>query len=370
MKNLFLSIFLLSNSLFLFSQEEFEYRIEGTFPETVTSTYVYLIQTWPELEQNTLILSDSALIENGKFIMQGTSRNNGYVYTLSPEDSSYGGLVVLEPGTIHFTYKDYKTAGISYARGTRLNDWVTDSLNVPSVELMEFAMNNLSDITTKSPEEQQQIFEQQRPIAKRYIDNLISFIEKNAKLPIGEYYFIILQQVLRKEDKERILPLMSDEAQMKCLEINSKIQANYVKEGETYRPFTAKKIDESSFVLSEVIGEHELTLLNFWASWCRPCLKKIPYLKELQEKYGEKGLNIVGVSIDENEMFWRKAVEKNEMNWIQVIDNAEASQRASILYGVDRIPANVLVDKDGQIVGVNLSEEELSAKVESILKMD
>ena len=99
-------------------------------------------------------------------------------------------------------------------------------------------------------------------------------------------------------------------------------------------------------------------LLDFWASWCMLCLKEIPKMKEVYKKYNEKGLTIIGISLDRVKDSWSEAIRKNNLNvWPQILSSEtnekdEKENNLSYLYNCDAIPFYVLIDKEGKIVSV------------------
>ncbi|MBP9984636.1 MAG: TlpA family protein disulfide reductase, partial [Prevotella sp.] len=109
----------------------------------------------------------------------------------------------------------------------------------------------------------------------------------------------------------------------------------------------------------------KIFLVDFWASWCVPCRKEIPNLKNIYAANSKKGLEIISVSIDKNEAAWKKALEKEKLPWPNGIDKSGVDD----LYHVQAIPAIFIVDAvSGKVIGENLRGEELAAKVTDLLK--
>ena len=121
--------------------------------------------------------------------------------------------------------------------------------------------------------------------------------------------------------------------------------------------------------LSDYAGKKKVVLLDFWASWCEPCRRSIPGLKELYAKYAPMGFEIVSVSVDTNHTSWMEAVEEEGMTWPQLIDssNGDANSPAT-KYAVMAIPSTFLIDSDGTIIARNLVEDELAEALEDIFK--
>lgn len=116
--------------------------------------------------------------------------------------------------------------------------------------------------------------------------------------------------------------------------------------------------------LAGVCKENKYVLIDFWASWCRPCRASIPGLKKIYEKHGGKGFEILSVSIDKDEAPWLKAVEKEAMPWINIRD-----VKATIAdqYHVSAVPTLFVIDSKGNLVAENLHGEELAAKIDELM---
>lgn len=144
-------------------------------------------------------------------------------------------------------------------------------------------------------------------------------------------------------------------------------EISILSQGAPYTDFTEKSLSGELCTLSTVVPQKKLVLLDFWASWCRPCIQEMPLLSELYAQYKDKGLEIVGISLDEQEPAWKKAVETNEMSWIQLICNNKNPENVAKRYKVRSIPFTVLIDNTGTIVAINLRGEQLKEKIKKIL---
>lgn len=137
--------------------------------------------------------------------------------------------------------------------------------------------------------------------------------------------------------------------------------------GSEYVEISLPDKDGKTLSLSSYIGEGKYVLLDFWASWCNPCMNEVPYLLEAYNAYKDKGFTIFGVSLDRTADAWVKAMTDNKMDWANVSMINDEEKKASADYAVQTIPANFLIGPDGKIIAKNLRGEELQAKIAELL---
>jgi thiol-disulfide isomerase/thioredoxin len=131
--------------------------------------------------------------------------------------------------------------------------------------------------------------------------------------------------------------------------------------------FTLLQPNGNPLKLSSTRGKY--VLIDFWASWCAPCRKAIPHLKELYAKYQPKGLEIISLSADQYDTSWKKALEQEKMPWLQVCDDFPVKFSPSVvgsMYEVRFLPFYVLVDKEGKILVYSGTKKDVAQKLEQL----
>src|SRR5690606_18084939 len=121
-----------------------------------------------------------------------------------------------------------------------------------------------------------------------------------------------------------------------------------------------------SISLSSFKGK--VVLLDFWASWCGPCRTANRHLAKLYKKHQENGFEIFGVSLDEEEKSWQKAVTKDKITWPQVIDPGGWRAKTAEKWNLMAIPTNYLIDQNGIVVGIDLLPADLDKALTQLLK--
>ena len=135
--------------------------------------------------------------------------------------------------------------------------------------------------------------------------------------------------------------------------------------------FSRTDISGKTIRLSDHYKENYI-LIDFWASWCKPCLAGIPQVRKINDRYKGKGLEIIGISLDDDTSKWINAIEKHNLDWLHILSKVDSDffpDDISDNYGIESIPVYFLVDTQGNILSQwnHLGEEQL-IELDNLLK--
>ncbi len=135
--------------------------------------------------------------------------------------------------------------------------------------------------------------------------------------------------------------------------------------GKPAPEFTQNDTKGKPVTLSSFRGQY--VLIDFWASWCGPCRAENPAVVKAWRTWHSKGFAILGISLDDNKDKWLGAIKKDGLDWTQVSDLKSWQNSVAALYGVQGIPMNFLLDKDGNIIAKGLRGDELEKKLAELV---
>jgi Peroxiredoxin len=151
---------------------------------------------------------------------------------------------------------------------------------------------------------------------------------------------------------------------VKKQEESKKIQRALVK-GTKFPDFDEKDVAGKHLSVADYKGK--IVLIDFWATWCPPCVGELPNVVKTYEKHHEKGFEIIGISLDQDETKLKNFTKDRKMTWQQYFDGKGWGNKLAGKYGVQSIPATFLLDRDGKIIEKDLRGEALEQAVASAL---
>lgn len=349
------------------------YNITGTFKnKNLDSVEVYLAKL--NDAQNDFVKIDTTKIINGKFSFKGNVSDTASVRFImingNTEDLQNPVLFVMEPGNINIVWDT-----LASVSGTKLNDEYQAYINKrrpiekKMVQLIEEYQKTMVQKNGQiTPAELQSFEARQEPIRKEMSETSFDYVKSMMNTPIGEFMFLSICQSLEDDQMKELLTMLTPE-----MEKNNNIQqikkffdqSENIAEGKDYVDFKALNPNGQEVSLKDYVGKSKYVLVDFWATWCGPCMKELPNLKKIYSEYNKKGLEIVGVSLDEDKDSWLKTIKAENMSWPQVIDSNESASKS---YLVESIPYTILIDKEGKIIAKGLTGAELENKLKELFK--
>ena len=323
-----------------------------------------------------MIPVDTTRIKDGKFTFKGKTKEP-LMHQIQIEGVNIETFyVITETGEIDITI-DKDSVQKTKVGGTYNNDEMqsfTEKRNEFQAKIKEFEYKNQSKLAVAQNNNDEKTIKQlQADYAvlqnnmkdyvmkyigdhpKSYISSLLiysmfaDFEPDTAK--IQKYYDGLDQSLKDHSEGKKIL---------KKLKETKKVDV-----GKRAPDFSAKSPDGKVISLKESLGK--VTIIDFWASWCKPCRMENPNVVALYNEFHSKGLNIVGVSLDKDLNKWKEAIAKDGITWTQVSNLKEWKEPIALLYNVNSIPKTFVVNKYGIVVAKDLTGKELKDKVTELL---
>lgn len=286
---------------------------------------------------------DSTIVENGKAVFKGSVTTPVFARVIL--DGNRAGQFVLEEGDISFNPSNRMAAG------SPSNDALVSLMAEQQKLVAEY--RQLGD----TPEDEAKKKDIQQANTKLFADAL----KANAGNPLG--YYLFLQEsygydLPTFDAKLKEYPLFASSKRVQTLR-QGLINKEETSVGHKFKDFEIT-YDGKTSRLSDYVGRGKYTLVDFWASWCGPCIRETKVLKEIYEEYGPKGLDVLGVAVWDEPANTLKAIEQHQLPWPQIIN---AQTIPTDLYGIAGIPCIILFDPEGNIVSRDKQDDDLRADV-------
>jgi thiol-disulfide isomerase/thioredoxin len=339
-------LFLLLAAAVLWSCQNSNYTIKGTVADSdFEGENVYLQKS----TDDGLVTVETAMIENGAFAFTGEADADALRFVALSETPQQGVQdrvpVLLERGTTTITFGENITV-----KGTRLNT-LFDGFRLKQREL-----------TQKMRALNAEMEEERDKISAELQDLTYAFIKNNIGNELGKFAFRSSMNSFR-EDRQMELLALADErfkAEPRIARLIDRLEnVKNVAVGKQFIDFTMQDPAGNTVSLSDFVGKGNYVLVDFWASWCPPCRAKMPHMVKVYEQYKEKGLEIVGVSLDgqfgdeRDYNAWTAGIADMHLTWPQMSDLDFWRSPVVVSYAFSGIPHLILLDKDGTIIARN-----------------
>ena len=362
-------------------RKDAEYVINGNAEDVHNGIRVRLAQIDEKGQQ---VIKDSAIVMDNKFTIKGSVDEPG-IYFLSADGS---------PGNVVFMLENSDIT-IDFNKQIPMESKVTGSESNKSYEAFQNGMLQFKEeggaIMTKfrelgnepAPEQRDSIKnvmedlrERQRAYPLKFVQenndsyfslNLIQLESSRAGFNILKYQeaFESFPDYLKNSNRGQIVKQKLDEL-YKAYE-----KTAYLEIGKIAPNFESQTPDGKVVSLNDLKGK--VTIIDFWAAWCGPCRRENPNVVKVYEQYHDKGLEIIGVSLDgapnqkDPKKAWLDAIEKDGLEWHHVSSLMYFNDDVAKLYNIESIPATYILDKEGKIVAKNLRGFALERKVRQLI---
>lgn len=360
-------LILTAASITLIACQSKTYQIKGTVEDVADGDTLFLTT---DLQQG--IPRDTILVKDGKFELSGETDSTYFCLIYRKSDETTTTPLFVEPGTIKVLIS--KTPGASRVGGTYINDeWqrMNDSTMMIGKEINKIAEKLYAD-DKATQAEQEKAMGQIEQLNKRFSNIVVAATERNIQNELG--YFLLTmypEEIIPNSDRLRLIKMMSQEMQQRE-PIKQMIQlignAAKTEEGAIIEDFSMNTITGAPLNVMSEVKKNRITILDFWASWCGPCREEIPLMLDIYKTYKDKGLGIVGISLDEDDTAWKKATEQLGIPWPQMSDLKGWENMAAQTFNITSIPHTIVLDQNGKILRRGLRGEQLQQFVAEQLK--
>lgn len=309
---------------------------------------------------------DTLVVKNSEFSMTRKADSCEILsFWIRNANGYYQGFFFSEPGKITLNADDEKTT----IGGTPLNDQyqqISDSIYGFSdriAALYETGDPSSADVARKSEALQQEV--------KAYLQKKIT---ENAENQLGLFLTLSNSSLFAPEEMEQLIASLPEKTRNNpaIKSISSTIEQlkkNAV--GQPYTDFEMTTPEGNSIKISDIVSKNKITVLDFWASWCGPCMAEAPDMVRLYQKVHAQGVEFVGVSLDTDEKAWKKAIADKGLIWPQGSELKEwQHNNGAKLYTVEGIPYTVVLSQEGTILAKGLRAEQLEDFINATLKQN
>jgi len=311
-------------------------------------------------DDHTPIVSDS--IRNGVFTLKGSvTEPTLYFIVMSNEQPQY---LYLENKPITITGSKADMKNIKIEGSQSHTDFVefNKKFNPLIAELNGFAALIQRENDEKKKET---LFKQYDSVVNLVNTEVGKFVSEKKSSYVSAFLLSISAQVLGNPIvMEQRFNMLSEEVRNSEMGKGLAKSIAYFKVGAVGTDaldFTQNDVNGKPVALSSLKGKY--VLLDFWASWCKPCRLENPNVVKVYNKFKDKNFTVLGVSLDQSKDAWVKAIQADKLAWQHVSDLQQWNNAAAQMYHIQSIPGNFLIDPNGKIVARDLRGEDLEKKL-------
>lgn len=347
--------------------QQHRFQIEGHITGMENGSQIMLFK----FKGDTIFSVDTTTIQNGKFSFEGreflddiailTSGNYPEKVKAMEVVLEKGCLVVnmdsvcLVTGTpMNDIYNSYKKKYADYQ--AKINSLIEHGANpewMPNNSELKLLVDELNEYKKSVI-----VANIKNPVGLRLFKNQINNISLKDSV-----FHTVLCQIDQKFRSDREIVKIIESRRIE----QEKNEREVLMVGKTFIDFELITPEKKVVKLSDYMSNSKFTIIEFWASWCAPCIAEVPRLNKLYGKYKNKGLEIISISLDDNINNWQRAIKRVDAPWIHLSDLKGKPSALSEAYCVDVIPRSLLLDENGSIIGVNMSGQILELVLQKAL---
>ena len=337
--------------------------IEGSLSGLPDGTVVSLRDQNPE--QTTPIATATA--SGGKFTMKGNLPASN-LYYLNYPGTEQRLFLFLEPGMVKLSgHKDsLLTARVSGSRAHEAFSVFNEEFSALFGKVSALAQQLNGGKADSSGTLRKQYEETVADINRRTDD----YIRRYDQSVVAPFAILVMSQLTEDltimEGRYALLKAPARESFYGQMVAKTLSDAKAGAVGSQAIDFTQNDPEGKPVTLASFRGKY--VLIDFWASWCRPCRDENPNVVSAFEKFKSKNFTVLGVSLDRSKEPWLKAIADDRLTWTHVSDLKFWNNEVAQLYRISSIPQNLLVGPDGKIIAKNLRGPELHRQLESLIK--
>jgi thiol-disulfide isomerase/thioredoxin len=342
------------------------YRIAGTAEGLADGEKLFLTT---DLQTATPI--DTIIVKDGHFSAEGNTDSVQLAMLYSAKTNEQNAAFFLEPGNISITLS--ATPGASRVGGTDINN-MWQQLNDSVVSIGE-EINRIAEHIyggTVGEDEQQRGMAQIEQLNSRFAELVKRTAKKNIENEFG--YFMLTyypEEIIDNDTRASLIKQLPDNMrQRKAIKEMEAWLETMAKTGEgaTISNFSQTTPEGNELSIMSEVSKNRITVIDFWASWCGPCRQEMPFMLQLYNNYKDRGLGIVGVSLDSSRDAWVSAIKQLKMPWPQMSDLKGWKNAVAVEFSVTSIPHTIVVDQKGKILKRGLRGDKLENFVAEKLK--